>query len=222
MFRSILLITLLLGMLLAGCTSLTTLGGDVTAETTETSGVDVAGMPTLTVNHFAGTITVRAGEEGHITAELTKQSRLPDQAEAEAQLDNVVMAFTQNGTDVTLNIEGPDSIVESVNTPSAELELLIPPGTTLLLNLGAGDITLEEPDGDVDVNLGAGNATAILPADASFRLEVGGGAVSVDSEFEGVPGGGVATDIEVAVGENPAQTLTFNVGAGDISLQKAD
>lgn len=222
MSRTILIITLLIGLLLAGCTSLTLLGSDVTAEATETQGVDVAGVPTLTVNHFAGTIRVRTGEDGHITANLTKQSRLPDQAEAEAQLDNVAMAFTQTGTDVTLNIDGPDTVVESVNSPSAELELLVPASTTLILNLGAGDITLEEPDGDVTVNLGAGNATAILPADAAFLLVVSGGAVSVDSDFEGVPGGGVATDIEVAVGESPAQTLTFNLGAGEISLQEAN
>jgi hypothetical protein len=222
MFRAILIIILLLGLLLAGCTSLTSLSGDVTAETTETQGVDVVGVPTLTVNHFAGTIRVRAGEEGHITANLTKQSRLPDQAEAEAQLDNVVMAFTQNGTDVTLNIEGPDTMVESINTPSADLELLIPPGTTLDLNLGAGDITLEEPDGDVAVNLGAGDTTTILPADAAFRLAVSGGAVTIDSEFEGVPGGGVATDIDTTVGVNPTQTLTFNLGAGDIRLEQSN
>lgn len=222
MFRYILLLTLLLGLLLAGCTTLATLDGDATAEMTETSGVDVPGPPALTVNHFAGTITVRTGEEGHITAKLTKQSRLPDRVEAEAQLDNMTMAFTQNGTDVTLNVDGPEGIIESVNSPSAELELLVPPSTTLFLNLGAGEITIEEPDGDVDVNLGAGEATAILPADASFRLEVGGGAIGIDSDFAGVPGGGVATAVDVTIGDNPTQTLSFNLGAGDINLQKAD
>ena len=222
MSRAIFIITLLLSLALAGCTSISSVGGNVTAETTETQGVDVVGVPTLTVNHFAGTIRVRRGEGDHITANLTKQSRLPDQAEAEAQLDNVVMAFTQSGTDVTLNIEGPDTMVESINSPTADLELLIPAGTTLDLNLGAGEITLEEPDGDVAVNLGAGDSTAILPADASFRLRVSGGAVTIDSEFEGVPGGGVATDIDATVGSSPTQTVTFNLGAGKVNLQKAD
>lgn len=204
----------------AGCTGM--LGGDATAETTETQGVIVEGVPALTVNHFAGNIVVRPGDDGKITANLTKQSRLPDATEAEAQLDNIVMSFSQRSTEVTLNIEGPDRAVEMVNTPSADLELLVPAGTTLFLNLGAGDITVEEPTGDVTINSGAGNSTVTLPGDASFRLQVSGGAVDVKSAFEGVPGGGVATDIDTTIGDNPTQTLIFNLGAGDVSLDKAD
>lgn len=222
MSRAIFIITLLLSLALAGCTSISSVGGNVTAETTETQGVDVVGVPTLTVNHFAGTIRVGHGEDGHITANLTKQSRLPDQTEAEAQLDNVVMVFTQSGTDVTLNIEGPDTIVESINTPSADLELLVPAGATLFLNLGAGNIAVEQPAGDITINSGAGDSTVTLPGDASFRLQVSGGAVDVNSEFEGVPSGGVATDIDVIIGDTPTQTLIFNLGAGDVSLEKAD
>mgnify|MGYP007117549504 FL=1 len=44
----------------------------------------------------------------------------------------------------------------------------------------------------------------------------------MNSEFEGVPSGGVATDIDVIIGDNPTQTLIFNLGAGDVSLEKAD
>ena len=213
-----LLFTMLIFLLLAGCTAI---GGDTTAEETETQGVDVAGVPSLTVNHFAGTIDVSEGEDGHITANLTKKSTLPDADEAREQLDNIVMSFTQSGTKVTLNIEGPETVVGMINLPSADLELLVPAGTTLDLNLGAGDIAVDEPDSDLTVNSGAGNSTVTLPGEASFRLRVTGGAVTVSSEFEGVPGGGVATDIDTTVGDNPTQTLTFNLGAGEVSLQKA-
>lgn len=214
-----LLITMLFVLLLAACTAIS---GDATAEVTETQGVIVEGVPTLTVNHFAGNIAVKPGDDGKVTANLTKKSRLPDEAEAEAQLDNIVMSFSQRGTDVTLNVEGPENVVGMVNTPSADLELLVPAGATLFLNLGAGDITVEEPAGDVTINTGAGNSTVTLPAEASFRLRVSGGAITVNSEFEGVPGGGLATDINTTIGDDPTLTLTFNLGAGEVRLEKAD
>ena len=222
MSRAILIIAALLVLALGGCASSDLLDIDTTAEETETQGVDVPGVPTLTVNHFAGNIDVRTGEDGHITANLTRRSTLPNADEARGQLDNIDMSFTQSGTTVELNIEGPDTAIGRINTPSADLELLVPPGTTLDLNLGAGDITVDQPGSDLTVNGGAGNSTVTLPSDASFRLHVTGGAVTVSSEFEDVPGGGLATDIDMTVGYNPTQTLTFNLGAGEVRLQKSD
>lgn len=225
MIRKHLVWMAVLALALAGCGGLggliSNVGGDVTTEASETQGVIVEGVPSLVVNHFAGNVVVRDGEAGRIAAKLTKQSRLPDEADAQAQLDQIVMAFTQSGIDVTLNIEGPDNIAEAVRTPSADLELLVPPGTRLTINQGAGDVTVERPGGDVAVNLGAGNAAVQLPEDAAFRLVVTGGVADVKSEFEGVSGGGLAADIDTTVGDSPTQTLTFNVGAGEVRLEKA-
>ncbi len=221
MFRTMLIITLLGGLLLAGCTGIN-LAGDLTAGDTETQGVDVAGIPSLTVNHFAGTITVKNGEDGHITANLTRHSRLSDEAEAEAQMRQITMAFTQQGNDVALTIDAPEGMRTSLSAPTADLELFVPTGAILTVNLGAGEITVEQPAGDLTVNNGAGTVAAILPADASFRLVVEGGAIGVESAFEGVPGGGVATEIDVTIGDTPSQTLTFNLGAGEVRLEKAE
>ena len=222
MFRFRYLPLIVLVALLAACSGLGGLGGNTTAETEETQSVIVNGVPSLTLNHFAGEVTIRDGEAGKITANLTRKSRLTDEAEAQAQLDLITMTFTQSGTDVTLSIEGPDDVAELVSAPSADLELLVPPGTALDINQGAGDPTVERPSGDVEANLGAGNATVTLPEDAVFHLKVSGGVATVKSEFEGVPEGGVAADIDMNVGGNsPTQTLTFNVGAGDVNLNKA-
>jgi len=221
MFRFRFLFLALLITLLAGCTSLTGLGGKTTAESEETQSVIVNGIPSLTLNHFAGEVTIRDGEAGKITANLTRRSRLTDEAAAQAQLDLITMTFTQSGTDVTLSIEGPDEFADMVNAPSADLELLVPPGTALEIDQGAGDLTVERPGGDVEINLGAGNATVTLPEAAAFHLIVTGGVATVKSEFEGVPEGGVAANIDMNVGDNPTQTLTFNLGAGDVNLNKA-
>ena len=221
MSRIRLLLVALLIVGLAGCTTLDALSGEVTAESQETQSVIVPGVPTLVVDHFAGNVTIRDGEADRITANLTRQSRLDNAAEAEAQLELITMAFTQTGTDVTLSIKGRNGVSEGLDAATANLELLVPPGTTLDVNQGAGNLTIERPSSDVTVNLGAGNATVTLPAEASFNLSVSGGVGNVNSEFEGVPDGGIATDIDTTIGSNPTQTLTFNVGAGDININKA-
>ena len=131
------------------------------------------------------------------------------------------MTSTQTGRDVTLSIEGRDDVSQVLDAATADLEVLVLPGTTLDVNQGAGNLTIERPSSDVTVNLGAGNATVTLPAEASFNLSVSGGVGNVNSEFEGVPDGGIATDIDTTIGSNPTQTLTFNVGAGDININKA-
>jgi hypothetical protein len=51
-------------------------------------------------------------------------------------------------------------------------------------------------------------------------VSISGGATSVDSDFPEVIGGGIATDVDVTVGDNPTQTLTFNVGAGKVNLRQ--
>ncbi len=221
MSRIRLLLVALLIVGLAGCTTLDALSGEVTAESQETQSVIVPGVPTLVVDHFAGNVTIRDGEADRITANLTRQSRLDNAAEAEAQLELITMTFTQTGTDVTLSIKGRDDVSQGLDAATANLELLVPPGTTLDVNQGAGNLTIERPSSDVTVNLGAGNATVTLPAEASFNLSVSGGVGNVNSEFEGVPDGGIATDIDTTIGSNPTQTLTFNVGAGDININKA-
>ena len=221
MFRSRFIFFVLLLVALAGCTALDSITGDVRAESEETQSVIVPGVPTLIVNHFAGNVTIRDGEADAITAKLTRQSRLSDATEAQAQLGLITMAFTQSGTDVTLSVKGRDSAGEGLDAATANLELLVPPGTVLEINQGAGNLTVERPGSDVTINLGAGNVTVTLPDDASFNLSVSGGVGNVNSEFEGVPDGGIATDIDMTIGSNPTQTLTFNVGAGDINIDKA-
>ena len=110
MSRIRLLLVALLIVGLAGCTTLDALSGEVTAESQETQSVIVPGVPTLVVDHFAGNVTIRDGEANRITANLTRQSRLDNAAEAEAQLELITMTFTQTGTDVTLSIKGRDDV----------------------------------------------------------------------------------------------------------------
>lgn len=196
--------------------------GDITAQAEETLSVIVPGVPALTVNHFAGDLTIRDGAADKITAHVTRQSTLSDAAAAETSLENITVAFSQSGSDVTLDVEVLETVMNDMDTLRAIVELEVPPGTTLFLNQGGGNIVVERPAGDVTINAGAGDFTVTLPDGAAFHLIVAGGVAKVASDFEGVPSGGLAADIDTTIGRNPTQTLTFNVGAGQVNLRHAD
>lgn len=224
MFRKPFFLFLLAVMLLAGCTALPELSGDVTAEETESAEVAVDGSLPIEINNFAGTITVREGDSNRVAATVIKESRLENVTDAQAQLEEITLTVEQTGSRALVEVDGPDNegnLADMEIGMTAQLEVTVPPGSDLTINLGAGEITLEQPTGDASVNSGAGAATAILPGDASFRLVVTGGVAGVESEFEGVPDGGLATDIDTTIGSNPTQTLSFNIGAGEVNLQKA-
>lgn len=224
MSRKILIPLILCTVVLAACIAIPELSGKTTAEETESAELTVDGAPPIEITNFAGTITVREGDPGRISATVLKESRLADAAEAQAQLDEITLTVEETAGGARVVVDGPDNIdnIQDLEIGlSARLEVTVPPGSNLDVNLGAGEITLEQPTGDVDVNNGAGEATAILPADASFQLHVSGGVAEVKSEFAGVPGGGVAANVDATVGNDPTQTLTFHLGAGEVRLQKA-
>lgn len=225
MTRKLSLLFILCAVALAACIRIPELSGDTTAEETETAELMVSGAPAIEIVSFAGTITVREGGAGQIAATVVKESRLADEGDAQAQLDEIALIVEETGEGARVEVDGPDNTnnLEDMEIGlSARLEVTVPPGSDLKVNLGAGEITLEQPAGDVEVNNGAGEITAILPADASFELHVSGGVAEIDSEFPGVPGGGVAADVDATVGDSPTQSLTFHLGAGEVHLQKAD
>lgn len=223
-----LLILMLCAVISVACISIPELGGETTAQETESAELAIDGAPPIEITNFAGTITVREGDPGRISATVLKESRLADAAAAQAQLAEITLTVEETSGGARVVVEGPNNIDSLDNIGdlevglTARLEVSVPPGSDLDVNLGAGEITLEQTSGDVDVNNGAGEATAILPADASFQLHVSGGVAEVNSEFDGVPGGGVAANVDATIGDNPTQSLTFHLGAGDVNLQKAD
>jgi hypothetical protein len=224
MNKSRIILIAILALWLAACSTITSvadLAGNPTAQSSETQSVMVTGIPNLTVTHFAGRVTVREGETGRVSADLTKMSRLSNEASAREQLDEIVMTFTQQNNDVNLTVKGPENPATVSASPTADLSLTVPPGTNLVLTLGAGDITVEEPAGDVVVNSGAGIINVSLPDSASFQLKISGGPTRVNSDFPGVGGTGVATAIETTVGDNPDQSLTITLGAGEVNINQS-
>lgn len=226
MLRKSLILLVLLTVVLAACSALPNLdlSEEATAESTESAELAVDGAPSITIDHFAGTVTVHEGDAGRIMASVVKQSHLQDEAEAQSQLERIVLAIEQTDGGPRVAVQGPEGLTTLRELPvglTAELDVTVPPGSAVSVNFGAGEITIDHPTGDVRVDSGAGKVKVILSPDASFDLKIDGGVTNVDSDFEGVSNGGVGTDVAATIGSNPTQSITINLGAGDVNLESA-
>lgn len=208
-------------LLLAGCYINPRLSGKITAESTESQTIAVGETPAIEITNPVGMIEISEGTPGEVSATITKQSRHEDPAEGEALLDQITWSLTETGNGVRLLIEGPENTDNFESGLSAVAVVQVPPGSDLVVNLGAGETSIDQPTGDVVYNGGAGLVTVNLPRDASFNLHITGGVAAIESDFAGVPAGGVGTDVTHTIGDNPTQTLMFNMGAGKIHLMKA-
>lgn len=221
MHRFRLIALVLAGVLLAGCYINPQLSGKITAESTESQTLAVDGAPAVEITNPVGMVEVSVGAPGEVSATITKQSRHEDPAEGKASLDQITWSLTETGDSVRLLIEGLENTDNFESGLSAVAAVQVPPGSDLVVNLGAGETTIDQPTGDVVYNGGAGLVTITLPRDAAFTLHITGGVASIESDFAGVPSGGLATDVTQTVGDNPTQTLVLNMGAGKVVLRAA-
>jgi DUF4097 and DUF4098 domain-containing protein YvlB len=158
------------------------------SETTE-QVLTVGEEPALEVENFAGDILVRPGESGQIAVMVTKR------AMGEAGLDriDVEVSETDEGVRVVARRPGPVTSVASV-----EVTVTVPPETELELDTGAGNVRVNDIEGEISAHTGAGNIR-VQRASAPVRLDTGAGEI----HYEGDPRG-----------EN-----TFSTGAGNITLR---
>lgn len=209
--------TFILGLLLVSCSGAAMLES-ATASASETQGVVVTGTPSVTLSNFAGAVTVRDGEADRVVANLTKLSHHPDADQAQADVNGINMSISQANNDVDIRIEGPREGDSLSLGAMAEVELLVPPGSEVALTLGSGAIEVVEPSGDIQVELGEGNVTFRMPADASFTVDIAGGEAKLESDFAEVTEEGLADSTVAVVGSDPAVTLFLRLGSGSIRL----
>jgi len=159
------------------------LSGDSAFEASRPVAVTVplAGDRPLVVDLRAGRLRLRPGEGPAAEATATLHVRGSSQEEAEARLERVTLVAGRTGAADSLTLEGP---AEARDWDwSVELELRVPPGTVLRLDLGAGEVDLEGPWPEVACQTGAGRVR-YRGAARDLVLETGAGEVEVE-----LPGG---------------------------------
>jgi DUF4097 and DUF4098 domain-containing protein YvlB len=166
---------------------------------------DVGEVVDLTVENFAGSVTVRAGSSGEVRVAATKKSP------SGRDLNRIQVEVDERDGGLRIKTLKPSSW----NNVSVELEITTPPDTRLDLHTGAGSVEARGLQGSVKVDTGAGSVTLV---DVTGEIEGHSGAGSID--VRGADGqvrldsGAGSIDYE---GE-PRGDCSFESGAGSIQL----
>jgi hypothetical protein len=178
-------------------------GGATTRYTdTTTKTFTVAAPVTLTIQNPAGNVTIRRGAGDQVAVQVTKVVRTFNQSVATRELNGMVVNTTQNGNTIQVQSDYATSFFDGVRSSrSVDLLVTTPEATSLTLRLSAGNATVSDLKGKMDLQLNAGNLTvngAQVTDSSSLRTDAG--------------------NITATLSMTPKATLSVQVNAGNASL----
>ncbi|MFN2241293.1 MAG: DUF4097 family beta strand repeat-containing protein [Anaerolineae bacterium] len=168
----------------------------------------VGEAPYLDLSNFAGTVSVRAGEDNLIRIIATKK------APGSSALDRVNVSMDKEGDRVTVTTTKRNNL----SNASVDLDIAAPPGTQLELITGAGTIDVRDITGPIDAQTGAGTIM-VAGAASSVQLRTGAGSI----QYQGTPAGHCsfdngAGDIVLRLPTEPDVRVDLSTGLGSIEL----
>jgi hypothetical protein len=206
--------------------------------------LQVSGSPRLTIRNFAGSVTVRPGDDGTVHVVATKRLRAP------ASPDQIEVEVSQQACCVEITTRK----VSGLNDASVSLEITVPAGTVLDITTGAGSVDVRDvggalraeagagtvevrgaegpaslrtgagtidyegsPEGKCTFDTGAGSVTLRVPADTDASVELGAGMGSVHTTFD-VNGIVSRRLVRGTIGTGDGATITANTGVGSVEL----
>jgi len=182
------------------------IGGEV-RESSEQSFV-VGEAPSLSIDNFAGQVTVVAGESGTIRVQVTKKAR------GQNRLDSLAVSIVEkeNG----LQIETRNS--SHLSNVSVDLEITAPADTRLDVQNGAGEVNASGLVGELALHTGAGSVD-VSGGSGAARLDTGAGSIT----YQGNPQGDCRFDtgagsIEIYLPADASVNVDLSTGVGDISV----
>jgi DUF4097 and DUF4098 domain-containing protein YvlB len=187
---------------------------------------DVGSAPKLTVDNFAGSVTVRAGGEGQIQVAVTKK------ASGRTSLDQISVEMNPQDGGLLIRTTKPNL---STNV-SVQLEITAPANTQLDLhtgagsidahgftsdaqvNSGAGSLTIQDLSGSLDAHTGAGSID-VIGATGLVRLDTGAGSIS----YQGTPQGDCRFEsgtgsIQLTLPADLEATVDLGTGVGTVDV----
>ena len=171
---------------------------------------EVGDVPSLDVTNFAGSVTIRPGEEGVVRVVATKK------APSRSRLERIEVSMTEKDGRVVIESEQP----APRSNVSVDLEITAPAGSRVDVDIGAGEVDVRDITGRIDVHNGAGTVD-VRGARGVARVDVGAGQIT----YEGAPSGDCR--FETGVGEVilrlPADLdvqvdLSTGIGAVDVDF----
>lgn len=161
-------------------------GGRVQERTEQVFTVEQA--PVLEVDNFAGNVVVRSGGSGEMRVVITKKAR------NSSALDRISLDLNEDDDGVRIRTSKPGFVGD---TMSVDLEIVVPADARLDLSTDAGNVEVDDVEGEITAHSGAGNVR-VQDAGGPVALDTGAGNV----DYKGKPRG----------------ECTFETGAGNITL----
>lgn len=158
-----------------------------TAEEVVSKSYTVNSTPKIVVEMFNGGIDIITGSNPTVDAKVTRRGGGNSQAEAQDDLKNVEVTFTQDGGTIRIVARRTDKRVDIGNS-GASIKLTVPNGTLLDLRASNGGIIGSGPLGDVIAKTSNGKLEfkgAVGPLDlqtSNGQITVEGGRGRLDLE----------------------------------------
>ena len=161
---------------LSGCAAI--MANRVKATATEQRAFSVSAQPSVIIDTFNGSVTVKANPENRVEAIVTKIGSGASQEAAEADLKNVSVDYSQEGESVRIVARrvGPKTFGSS----GASLDLKVPTRTVLSLKTRNGEISTEGIEGNLVAESSNGGLD-ILGGKGKLDLKTSNGAIQVDA-----------------------------------------
>jgi hypothetical protein len=159
------------------------------------------------VRFGVGDIHIKRGDSSKIKLQYTVKSRRESNVK-EARVD-----FDVKGKDASIELHAPSS-----GNTEFDVELEVPANTNLDVHEKVGDMTIDNIDGDKDLDLGVGDIRVIAATQSAYRLvRASTGIGDVDSGGYGETSGWLGKTLKYR-GDGKYE-LRAHVGVGDIRLE---
>jgi DUF4097 and DUF4098 domain-containing protein YvlB len=132
----------------------------VKAESVEEKTLRVNGPVILTLNNDIGDVTVATGTDGQVKIVAEKTAWGADEAEAQKELEELVVLVEQDGDTVDISLQRPDQMNVLNLRPdiwSVEFTITVPAEASVTLDSSNGDLVLSGITGDADLQTGFGD-----------------------------------------------------------------
>lgn len=168
---------------------------------------EVGTKPYLEIRNFAGTVSIRAGEDNVIRVAATKKA-------SSSALGRITVGMNMQGDRVVVQAEKPDRL----SNASVDLVITAPPGTEIDLRTGAGTVDMRDMTGSIRAHTGAGTVEL---RGAAGPVQLGTGAGSI--QYQGSPSGHCsfdtgAGDIRLRLPADPDVRVDLSVGVGTVEV----
>lgn len=199
----------LLVLAMSGCM----FGGFITADDKVEKDFQTTAAPTVIIETFNGNISVQGNNSSDVHVEITRRGSGMSDAEARADLENILVETQQDGNTIHITIRRSD--MRSGNS-GASVEVRLPGNANLELASSNGSITVEDVQGSARMASSNGNLT-VTGGSGTLNMDTSNGRIEIDAENASVnantSNGNISFSGSLANGVN-----TFNSSNARIEL----